>query len=260
MISSDPHLDIRLAVDEADKLGAQRLRYRVFVEELGGSGTMVDHQHCLERDRFDDFADHLVLVDKRRDPARLDHVVGAYRLMRADAAQRSGGFYSETEFDISPLRQSGKRLLELGRSCVAPQFRGTVAMFMLWNGLAEYVHRHGLELMFGVASFHGTDPEPLKQPLAYLAQEHLAPHKMRARAKGEQRLDMALLAPDEIDRKAALRALPALIRAYLRIGGCVGDGAWVDRAFNTIDVCLILDTSRLAPRYAALYGRPSGKP
>ena len=255
MIVDDPHLHLRLAVTEADIRAAQRLRYHVFVEELGGDGPLVDHGQRLERDRFDPFFDHLVLVDDRRDASAADHVVGVYRVMRDDQAARGEGFYSAGEYDLAPLLGSGRRLLELGRSCVHPDYRGGTAMLHLWTGLAAYVAEHGIEILFGVASFPGTDTGTLAQPLSFLHHHHLAPPELRVRAQGEGRAAMDLLPPEAVDRPAAMRATPALIKAYLRLGGFVGEGAWIDRAFRTTDVCLVMDTARMNDRQRAIYER-----
>lgn len=243
---------LRLARDARDLKAAQRLRYRVFVQELGASGPMVDHGAELERDDFDPVFDHLLLIDQRRDPERLDDVVGAYRLLPSDRLGVDGRFYSEGEYDLGPLRQSGRKLLELGRSCVHPDHRGGTAMYHLWNALADYVLERGIEVLFGVASFHGTDIPALTQPLTYLHRHHLAPEGLRVRAReGFQRMD---LLPDEaLDRKAAMAATPALIKAYLRLGGFVGEGAWIDRDFNTTDVCLVMDTARMSERHRGFY-------
>jgi putative hemolysin len=253
MDRSDPHLSLRLATDAVDLRAAERLRYDVFVGELGGSGALVDHDAHLERDRFDPFVDHLVLVDDRRDPTSLDHVVGVYRLMTEDAAAAAGQFYSEGEYDLAPLRASGRRLLELGRSCVNRDYRGGTAMFQLWNGLADYVLDRGIEILFGVASFHGTDSAPLAAPLSYLHHNHMAPEALRVRALASEFQSMDLMPAADIDRPAAMRAMPSLIKAYLRLGGVVGEGAFIDRAFNTTDVCLVMDTARMSDRARSLY-------
>lgn len=255
MISDDPHFELRLARDEADVMAAQRLRYRVFVEELGGSGTLVDHDRRLERDAFDPVFDHLILIDKRRDAATLDHVVGVYRLLRSEVADEFGRYYSESEYDLTVLKRSGRRLLELGRSCVDSDYRGGTAMFHLWNGLADYVYDHRIEVLFGVASFHGTDIEALRMPLAYLHHHHLAPESLRVRAQPAHFQRMDLISEDQLDRKAAMVGTPALIKAYLRLGGFVGEGAFIDHEFNTTDVCLVMDTERMSARHKGFYTR-----
>ena len=248
MQSSQDHLKVRLAETEQDRLSAERLRYRVFVEELGGDGPLVDHTGRFERDRFDPFYDHLVLVDTRRDAKALDHVVGVYRLMPGERVAEIGAFYSEDEYDISVLRRSGRRLLELGRSCVDAEYRHGLALFWLWTGLGDYVQRTGAEILFGVASFHGTDIKRLAMPLSHLHHAHLAPPELRVRARPEVFQRMDLLPEASVDRLAAMRAVPSLIKSYLRLGGFVGEGAFVDRVFNTTDVCLVLDTARLSER------------
>ncbi|QYK40316.1 MAG: GNAT family N-acetyltransferase [Paracoccaceae bacterium] len=255
MKADDPHLVLRLARDERDLRAAQRLRYAVFVQELGGDGPLVDHAARLEIDEFDTVFDHLILVDTRRDAAALDDVVGVYRLLTSERAAGFGRFYSDSEYDLSPLVATGRRLVELGRSCVHVDYRGGSAMFHLWNGLADYVLSRGIEVLFGVASFHGRDPAPLAQPLSWLYHHHLAPAPIRVRARPEHRQEMDLLPPEALDRKAAMLATPALIKAYLRLGGYVGDGAWIDHAFNTTDVCLIMDTTRMSDRHRDFYAR-----
>lgn len=250
-----PHFQLRLAKCEADLLAAHRLRYAVFVQELGGDGPLVDHANRYERDAFDAHFDHLVLIDTRRDAAALDHVVGVYRLLPGDRAAQIGRYYTEDEYDLAPLRQSGRRLLELGRSCVHPDYRGGSALFLLWSGLAEYVLGRDIEVMFGVASFHGTDVQALGLPLSYLHHNHLAPPAARVRVWPEHYRSMNLLPADAIDRAAAMRQMPALIKAYLRLGGCVGDGAFVDHSFNTVDVCLLMDTANMSERHKGFYAR-----
>lgn len=253
MRANAPPFALRLATSPKDIAAAERLRYRVFVEELGGDGPLVDHEARRETDEYDAFFDHMILVDPARDPATLDHVVGVYRLLRDDMAARMGQFYSEDEYDLTVLRVAGRRLLELGRSCVDPAYRGGSAMVHLWGGLARYVREHGSEVLFGVASFHGTDAGALAAPLSVLHHRHLAPESLRVRARAAQYQPMNLMAEADIDRPAAMRATPALIKAYLRLGGFVGDGAFVDHAFNTTDVCLVMDTALMNRRQSALY-------
>ena len=254
-VPQDRRLQLRLAATAQDRLAAQRLRYDVFVAERGGDGVLVDHTARLERDRFDEFCDHLLLIDPARDPESLRHVVGAYRLMDQASAARAGGFYSAAEYDLSPLIDSGRRLLELGRSCVHPDYRGGTAVFLLWNGLADYALSRGIDLLFGVASFPGTDVQALAQPLSWLHHHHLAPSALRPGALGAAAHRMDLLPPEALNRAAALDGIPALIRSYLRLGGSVGEGAFVDHAFNTTDVLLLLDVAAMASRRRGLQSR-----
>ena len=253
MDRGDAHFTTRLALTERDQRAAERLRYEVFVEELGGDGPLVDHTGRFERDRFDPFFRHLILVDTRRDAEALDHVVGVYRLLDADGAAAIGQYYSEDEYDLSVLKNSGRRLLELGRSCLHPDYRGGMAMYHIWNALAGIVADEAIDILFGVASFHGTDIDQHAAALSLLYHHHLAPEEVRVRARAEHFQSMDLMPETKIDRVAAMRSVPALIKAYLRLGGVIGDGAFVDRPFNTTDVCLILDTARMNMTAAARY-------
>lgn len=257
--SDETQYCVRLAQDDRDLRAAQRLRYRVFVQELGAAGPLVDHVAGLERDEFDPHVDHLLLIDQAAERQGLDHVVGVYRLLPPERLAQTGRYYCAGEFDLAPLLASGRRMLELGRSCIHPDHRGGAGMHLLWSGLAAYVLDRGIEVMFGAASFHGIDPAPLAQPLSWLYHHHLAPPALRVRPLDASRAEMNLIPADQLNRAAAMAAMPALIRAYLRLGGFVSDGAYVDRAFNTIDVCLVMDTQLMSEKHRAFYTRKSGR-
>ncbi len=247
---------VKLAESEEERAAAQRLRYRVFVEEMGAVATAEQRALRREWDAFDPYFDHLLLIDgggEIADP--LDRVVGVYRLMQDSAAAEGIGFYGASEYDLGPIIASGRASVELGRSCVAAGHRGGPGMHLLWNGLAEYVLEREIEVLFGVASFHGTDPAPLAEPLAYLHHHHLAPADLRVRAHEAHYVDMNRMPAEAVDPTRALKAIPPLIKAYLRLGGWVGEGAWIDSEFNTIDVCVVMDTTRMTERYRQFYTR-----
>ena len=259
MSVSNPDFLLKLAETVEDIQAAQRLRYDVFVAEMGGDGPMVDHDARLERDKFDPFFDHLMLLDQTRGDSVADQIIGVYRLLRDDQMPNVGQFYTEGEYDLSVLKNSGRKLLELGRSCLNAEYRGGTAMYVLWNGLGEYVRDHGVEILFGTASFHGTDLDALADSLSILHHRHLAPEELRVRALPQHYTEMNRKAPDELDRIAAMRAVPALIKGYLRLGGFVGEGAYIDRDFNTTDVCLVMDTERLSATQQKIYARGSAQ-
>lgn len=249
---------VRLAQSEEDIAAAQRLRYKVFVEEMGAKPTPEDAALRRERDRFDPYFEHLILIDNEAptdDP--LERVAGVYRLMTGERAREGIGFYGATEYDLTKLEQLDRKVVELGRSCVGAPYRGGAAMHLLWTGLGEFVTSRGIEIMFGTASFHGADPAPLAHALSHLHHNHLAPEDLRVRARPEHFVPMDALPPEQVDRKLAARQIPALIKAYLRLGGFVGEGAYVDREFNTVDVCVLMDTARMVARYRDFYGRES---
>lgn len=251
MAVREPAFQLRFAETDGDIEAAQRLRYTVFAAELGADGASVDHGAARDTDRFDAYAAHLLLVD----PAQRwnNGVVGTYRLLSRAGAAQAGGFYSDAEFDLDPILASGRNVLELGRSCVLKEYRRTTAMFDLWAGLAAHVMRQEIEILFGVASFPGTDPAALAEPLSLLHHGHLAAPDLRVKARPDRAARMDLIAADHLDRVAAARALPPLIKAYLRIGGTVGQGAWIDHGFNTTDVCMILDVAQVPEAQRALY-------
>ncbi|WP_121065296.1 GNAT family N-acetyltransferase [Chachezhania antarctica] len=244
-------ISVRIAETEDELRAAQALRYDVFVRELGGGGEMIDHTAGLERDRCDPYFDHLIATD-----TDTGAVVGVYRVLPPERAAAMGGYYSEDEYDLSVLTGSGRRLLELGRSCLHRDYRGGAVMYHLWAALADYVADHDIDILFGVASFHGTDVEALAQPLSMLHRNHLAPPDLRPRVVADHYQRMDLVPDGQLDRKAAMREIPALIKAYLRLGGFVGDGAFIDRDFNTTDICLVLDTAKLNEKQSRIYTGP----
>jgi L-ornithine Nalpha-acyltransferase len=247
-------LQVRLAETAADIDAAQALRYRIFYERLGAQPLPEMARRRRDIDHFDDGCDHLLVLDHSRGAGA---VVGTYRLIRRETAARLGGFYSAKEFDISPLVRHPGEILELGRSCVDPDYRQRSAMQLLWSGIAAYVFHHDIVLMFGCASLPGTDPGALAAPLSYLHHYHCAPPALRPRALIDRYVEMCRLRPCAIDATRALAALPPLIKGYLRLGGFVGDGAVIDEQFNTTDVCILVKTDLVTEKYSRHYERQS---
>lgn len=245
------NLEARLASTRAEVKAAQELRYCVFYEEMGARPTPAMATERRDFDDFDEICDHLLVIDHTNG----EQVVGTYRLTRREQADRFGRFYTASEFDISPILGHHGRVLELGRSCVAANYRTTMTMNMLWRAIAAYVTHHGIEIMFGCASLPGTEPEALALPLSYLVHHHLAPEHLRARALPPLYTEMRRLPAEAVDARAGLAALPPLVKGYLRLGGFFGDGAVIDRQFNTTDVCVIVKTERVAEKYMRHYDR-----
>lgn len=244
-------LQVRLATDAVDVLAAQRLRYKVFYDEMHARPTPEMAAELRDFDRYDDVADHLLVID--RSLGRRGEVVGTYRLIRREAAARMGRFYTADEYDISRLIDYPGEVLELGRSCVHENYRNRPTMQLLWRGIAGYVSMHNIALLFGCASLPGIRPDELKLPLSYLYYHHLAPPALRARALVKRYVDMQMLPEAAIDPRKGLSSLPPLIKGYLRVGGFVGDGAVVDEQFNTTDVCVVVKTELITERYARHY-------
>lgn len=247
-------IEVRLAVNEEEIRAAQHLRYRVFYEEYAATPTDQMARERRDFDSYDDVADHLIVVDSSiSDPQQ--RIVGTYRLLRREAAEKHGAFYTSAEFDIAPVLKSKMQVLELGRSCVLAEYRTRPVLQLLWQGITDYMLDHNIGMMFGCASLYGTDIAAMSQQLAYLYHYHLAPEELRARALENRHIEMNLHTRESIDAKAAFSALPALIKGYLRLGAYVGDGAVIDHQFNTVDVCIILPMKEVAERYRKFYAR-----
>jgi putative hemolysin len=246
---------VRLAETAVDIAAAQSLRYRIFYEQMGARPMPEMARWGRDVDRFDAACDHLLVVDHSRSAG--DEIVGTYRLIRRMTALRLGGFYSESEYDIAPLLAHPGEILELGRSCVDPTYRPRPVLQLLWSGIAAYVFHYEIALMFGCASLPGTDPEALAVPLSYLYHYRLAPPGLRPRALASRYIGMDRHPAEAIDPLRAQAALPPLIKGYLRLGGCVGDGAVVDSQFNTTDICILIKTELVTEKYSRHYVRQS---
>lgn len=247
-------LGVRIAVTEAERDAAQALRYRVFFEELGAHPDERAFRTKRDVDEFDEVADHLLVIDHSISSGA-EGVVGTYRLLRSDAAEKIGRFYTASEYDISTLTEFPGRLLEVGRSCVAREHRGRSAMQLLWRGIASYTFLHRIDVLFGCGSLPGTDPDALSDQLTYLHHNHLAPPALRIRALPDRYVEMLRTDPHTLDYRACLNKLPPLIKGYLRLGGYVGDGAVVDEQFNTTDVAVLVKSELLADKYYRHYER-----
>ncbi len=239
------HLAVTLAKTAEEVEAAQRLRHRFFSTDGIEDG--------IDRDAYDTECDHLLVKDMEQEGTDAQ-VVGTYRLIRQSAMQRVGRYYSESEFDLTALKRFTPALLELGRSCVKEQYRSRAVMQLLWRGIGAYVAHHNIELMFGCASFAGTDPQAHAEALSYLHHFHMAPEHLRAHALPATRLDIDLVAKEEINPTRAFIKVPPLIKGYLRLGGFIGDGAFIDRECGTIDVCIVVQSSRVTEKYVQRYG------
>jgi len=245
-------LGVRLAETQTDVDAALSLRYRVFYEEMKARPTPEMAARKQDFDRFDEFCDHLLVIDHAHDK---DTVVGTYRLIRGSVAMTRGGFYTEDEYIIDKLIDYPGEVLELGRSCVDIDYRTRSTMQMLWAGIAAYVLRYDLVLMFGCASLPGTDPNAVAHQLAYLYHYHLAPPAIRPIAVRGRYVDMRRVPEDQVDPRRAIGELPPLVKGYLRLGAFVGDGAVVDDQFNTVDVCIVVKTDWVTEKYLRHYSR-----
>ena len=253
------NLEVRLARSFKEIKAAQRLRYQIFYGEMAAKPDWRMRMTKRDIDAYDPYCDHLLVID--HDKPKRKQIVGTYRLLRQEVSERHGGFYSAGEFDISALMTKqfqaemgeGRQLLELGRSCVHKDYRANATINMLWKGIAEYLKEHNIGYMFGCASFPGVTPSAFKEAFAYLYHNHRVPVDFPVRALPNQFVEMNTCHADEVDAKSARKALPPLIKGYLRLGCFIGDGAVVDWQFGTTDVFILLPVERIAARYSRHY-------
>jgi putative hemolysin len=236
-------LEVRLAETPDDVTAAQALRYRVFFEAGGAAPDAASRRARRDICRFDEVCDHVLAVAG-------GEVVGAYRLLRREVAERRFGFYSSAEFDVEALIARHPRLsfMELGRSCVAEGYRARRTIETLWRGVWAYALHHGVDVMFGCASFHGTDARAHGPALAALARLCATQPEWRVEPSPRARAVAAPSAPP-LDLKAALRALPPLVKGYLRLGAQFGTQAVIDEAFGATDVFVLLRVADIQARY-----------
>ena len=250
------NLEVRLAQSPAEIAAAQEVRYRVFYDELGATQ---DENHPADRrdaDRFDLICDHLLVFDTSL--AGPDHrrIVGTYRLLRQEAAAEAGGFYSDDEFELDKLiaRHPGQKFLELGRSCVLPEYRSKRTIEVLWQGIWAYINQYEVGVMTGCASFHGVVPAAHAEALSFLAQNCRTSSDWDVRAVAGRYCSMDLMPPEAVNMKSALAAMPPLIKGYLRVGARIGDGCVIDHQFGTVDVFIVMPVKEIAARYVTYYG------
>lgn len=253
-------LEVRMAETDSEVEAAQKLRYRVFYEEMSAIPTPEMRAARRDFDKYDTICDHLLVVDhSAREHDGEAGVVATYRLLRGEVAANHGGFYTASEYDIVPIlkaQPAGTRLLELGRSCVLQSYRSrSITMQLLWRGLLVYFGRYHTDVMFGCGSLPGTDVEALALPLSYLHHFHRAPEGMRVQALPELYVEMNCMPKAVVDEKEGLRSLPPLVKGYVRAGAYIGDGAVIDKQFGTTDVLIYFPISRLDARWREHFAR-----
>ncbi|MBK9444606.1 MAG: GNAT family N-acetyltransferase [Betaproteobacteria bacterium] len=234
-----PELTVGLARSEREIDEAKRLRYRVFAGEMGA--RLSTRTPGVDHDIYDPFCDHLVVRDERS-----AEIVGTYRILSPQNAKRIGGYYSENEFDLTRLQHLRPRLVEIGRSCVHPEYRSGATITLLWAGLSKYMIEGGYEHLVGCASVSMADGGHAAASLYNRLGEHMSPLEYRVFPRCP--LPLAALKGDLPEEQRP--PVPPLIKGFLRAGAWIcGEPAW-DPDFNTADLPVLLPMSRLDARYA----------
>lgn len=233
--ASRPKLHVTLAGSESEILAAQKLRWRVFADELGAN--LSSRTPGVDRDYFDPYCEHLIVRDEAN-----GRIVGTYRILAPEAARKVGGYYSETEFDLTRFAHLRSRMVEIGRSCIDADYRTGATIALLWAGLARYMRQHGYEYLIGCASIGMADGGHNAVGIYGALADHMAPHEYRVFPRHPLPLDRI--------QPSAAPEIPPLLKGYLRAGAWVcGEPAW-DPDFNTADLLIMMPMGRVDSRYA----------
>ncbi|MEM1038086.1 MAG: GNAT family N-acyltransferase [Pseudomonadota bacterium] len=241
-------LVVRLARTRTEVRAAQALRYKVFYEEMSAKPSAANRLLRRDKDRYDRYCDHLLVIEQS---GTSETIVGTYRLLLPENAAAAGGYYSQSEFDLAKVLKvnSGKRFLELGRSCILPEYRSKRTMELLWHGTWSYALTNKIDILFGCASFEGTDPQAFSGSFAMLQQNSMLPDEEDCTSPLKASVSLHGFAEASFDPRRALFALPPLLKGYLRLGAKVASHAVIDRQFGTTDVLVVLKVAEISPRY-----------
>jgi putative hemolysin len=227
-------LQMGLASSEAEVVAAQKLRWRVFAEEMGA--RLPSRIPGVDRDIYDPYCQHLIVREEET-----GKVVGTYRILSPESSRRIGGYYSENEFDLTRLAHLRPGLVEIGRSCIDPDYRSGAVIALLWSGLARYMRENGYEYLMGCASIGMRDGGHNAAGIYNALADHMAPLEYRVFPR----------CPLPLARLEALARpeIPPLLKGYMRAGAWIcGEPAW-DPDFNTADLLLLQPMSRVDNRY-----------
>ncbi len=237
------HYQVRLANSSAEIEAAQALRYQVFYRE--NKGIAHEDMIRLERevDEWDDCAHHIIVIDQKADNA----VVGTLRLVSNLNLNPEQGFYTEKAFDLTKLRKKYDRILELSRYCIEPGGRSGTILLLIWKFAMKFIIDNKYQLMLGCASFSGLDINRHKDILIYLYRNNLAPDSLRPIPIVDNSVAIATLPnePKNAQWDNAKKAVPTLLRGYLKLGAKISDTAIIDKQFNTVFVCIYVDAKSM---------------
>ena len=243
--------EVRLTRNKDERRQVRQLRYEVFVEEEGAYATEEQKNLREEYDSFDRYAEYLAVFHNGK-------IVGTYRIIDRNNAEKLGSFYTETEFNISKIKKVDGNIAEMSRACVKREYRdNALVMRMLWAGLGEFVMRRKIAILFGVASWVGTKSVESAQAISYLYYNHLSPLGLRATVLSENFAEginpklsrMNILPREFVDESDARRQMTPLIKGYLRLGATFGKGVFIDKTFNSYDVFVMLQTKKIDAAY-----------
>lgn len=233
---------VRIAECRRDLLKVYRLRYEVFHKEYRNK----KFPFGFDKDRFDQWADHLMIIDKRN-----QKVVGTYRMI---SSHISSDFYSATEFDLEPIRDIKGGMVELSRACIHRDYRNGVIVSLLWRGICEYVNAVGARWLFGLGSVKTLDPNAVAVIVKQLSIEGNVDPNLTVQTVEKHTIpDFQLLVDDAVVSGDTDVQLPALVRSYINAGAKIAPNVAIDQDFNCIDLFVFLDLRKMSTLFAKKY-------
>ncbi len=241
---------IKLVEKKSELKKAQALRYSVFYKEKKVKPSLQKKILGLDYDKFDKFADHLIVIDKARKGIK-NKIVGTYRLLRGDVGNNFSGFYTSSEFNLSNIINiySHIKILELGRSCVHKDYRNGTTVNLLWKAIAQYVKLYDIKVLLGCASFPGTDVTKFSNELLYLRENFSLPDYLSVKSLDKNIYQVYSKYKTNINNLRNFAKLPPLIKGYLRVGGKFSYNCYVDHDLKTIDLCVVVEIDNIDKKY-----------
>ena len=236
---------VKIAETNFEIKKAQHLRYKIFFKDKKAKNKPISNLFKRDFDFYDKVSDHIIIIDNNRN--NNDNVVGTYRLLRGNFAKIYKGFYTEQEFDISNLKKhfSNSNMLELGRSCVHTDYRSGIILKLLWQGISNYINNYKIKILFGCASFQGTDPKKFINEFNLLRKNFCLSDEFNVKSLQKNYFHFQILQ----NEKMVFKNLPPLIKGYLRAGGMMSKDYFIDKKFNTIDFCVVVLIDQIVNRY-----------
>ena len=243
-----PKIDCYFAENKKEIKAAQRLRYKVFFSERDRKIISLKY-FKKDSDRYDQYADHLI-VTHRNGKFSKSKIIGTYRLLNSKSAKYCG-FYSKEEFDIDKMLKlhSNENLLELSRSCIHKNFRKKNVLQYMWKKIHHYILDHNIDVLFGMASFLNEKPEEIKTELTYLYKKFLMDETIKVKALDKYKVNMNIADLNNVSELSIVKKLPTLVKAYLKLGAKIGDGAVIDNIVKTTDIFVYLPYKNISKTY-----------
>lgn len=239
------NIKIKMANTVEEKMQVYRLRYKSLILDYDKGKKEIDG---IDKDEYDEFCEYIIAID-----TDVDEIVGTYRLIRKEHAQKVGTFLTEKEFNIDNLKNKNFDILEIGRAVVKEEYRSGLVIGLLWKAVIRYALALKIKYLFGTASFHGTDPINYQHSLSSLYYNHLSSLETRTFARENSRCNLQQLSINDIDWDKAKKEMPPLVKGYINLWATIGEGAYIDDAFKSIDVLILLETDKINPRYLRRY-------